>query len=81
MMAELSAFAQPITTRWAELGKRFSVLVSHFDEPNGLHGVVTMRQGVREKVAVERFETVLAAGQSAQFPFRTLQTRRPSGSC
>lgn len=55
----------PVTTHWAKLGERLSALVSHFDEPDGLHVVVTMQQGVREKAAVERFETVLAAGQSA----------------
>jgi hypothetical protein len=57
----------PATTHWAKLGERFSVLVSHFDEPDGLHVVVTMQQGAKEKAAVERFETVLAAGQSAAF--------------
>jgi hypothetical protein len=39
-------------------------LVNYLDEPDGLHVVVTMPPGVREKAAVERFETVLA-GQSA----------------
>jgi hypothetical protein len=56
-----------VTTHWAKLGERFSVLFSHFDEPDGLHVVMAMQQGVREKAAVERFETVLAAGQSATF--------------
>jgi hypothetical protein len=56
-----------VTTHWSNLGERFSVLVSHLDEPDGVHVVVTMQQGVREKAAVERFETVLAAGQSAAF--------------
>ena len=55
----------PVTTHWAKLGERLSALVSHFDEPDGLHVVVTMQPGVRIKMAVERFETVLAAGQSA----------------
>ena len=40
-------------------------MVYYLDEPDGLHVVVTTHQGVREKAAVERFETVLAAGQSA----------------
>ena len=57
----------PVTTHWAKLGERFSVLVSHFDEPDGLDVVVTMQPGVTEKAAVERFETVLAAGQSTIF--------------
>jgi hypothetical protein len=48
-----------------KLDERFSALVYYLDEPDGLHVVVTRRQGVREKAAVERFETVLAAGQSA----------------
>ena len=57
----------PVTTHWTKLGERFSALVSDFDEPDGLHVVVTMQPGVRVKAAVERFETVLAAGQSAAF--------------
>jgi hypothetical protein len=48
-----------------KLGERFSALVYYLDEPDGLHVVVTTHQGVRENAAVERFETVLAAGQSA----------------
>ena len=57
----------PVTTHWTKLGERFSALVSDLDEPDGLHVVVTMQPAVREKAAVERFETVLAAGQSAAF--------------
>jgi len=57
----------PATTHWTKLGQRFSALVNYLDEPDGLHLVVTMQPGVREKAAVERFETVLAAGQSAEF--------------
>lgn len=55
----------PVTTHWMKLGERFSALVSYRDEPDGLHVVVTMQPGVREKAVVERFETVLVAGQSA----------------
>jgi hypothetical protein len=55
----------PVTTHWTKLGERFSALVNYLDEPDGLHVVVTTQRGVREKAAVERFETVLAAGQSA----------------
>jgi len=62
-----------------KLGERFSALVYYRDEPDGLHVVVTTRQGVRKNAAVERFETVLAGGQSAAF--RALPARRPSGSC
>jgi ABC-type glycerol-3-phosphate transport system substrate-binding protein len=67
----------PVTTHWATLGERFSVLVSQFDEPDGLHVVVTMQQGGREKAAVERFETVLAAGQSAAFPIPRAASEAP----
>jgi hypothetical protein len=55
----------PVTTHWTKLGERFSAMVSYRDEPDGLHVVVTAQPGVRVKAAVERFETVLAAGQSA----------------
>jgi hypothetical protein len=55
----------PVTTHWTKLGERSSALVSYRDEPDGLHVVVTTQPGVRVKAAVERFETVLAAGQSA----------------
>jgi phosphosulfolactate phosphohydrolase-like enzyme len=54
-----------VTTHWTKLGERSSALVSYRDEPDGLHVVVTTQPGVRVKAAVERFETVLAAGQSA----------------
>jgi hypothetical protein len=57
----------PVITHWMKLGERSSALVYYLNEPDGLHVVVTTRQGVREKAAVERFETVLAAGQSAAF--------------
>jgi hypothetical protein len=57
-------YPAPVTTKPRE---RFSALVSDRDEPDGLHLVVTMQPGVTEKAAVERFETVLAAGQSAAF--------------
>ena len=40
-------------------------MVSYIDEPDGLHVAVTAQQGMTEKAPVERFETVLAAGQSA----------------
>jgi hypothetical protein len=55
----------PVATHWTKLGERFSGLVNYLDEPDGLHVVVTMQRGMREKAAVERFETVLAARQSA----------------
>jgi hypothetical protein len=59
--------AAPVTTHWMKLGERFSASVNYRNEPDGLHVVVTTQPGVREKAAVERFETVLAAGQSAAF--------------
>ena len=55
----------PVTTHWTQLGQRSSASVSYLDEPDGLHVLVATHQGVREKAAVERFETVLPAGQSA----------------
>jgi hypothetical protein len=58
----------PVTTHWTKLGERLPALVNYFDEPDGLHVVVTMPPGVRVKAAVEQFETVLAAGQSATVP-------------
>ena len=50
-----------------KLGERFSALVYYREESDGLHVVVTTQPGVRLKATVERFETVLAAGQSAAF--------------
>jgi hypothetical protein len=61
------ACSAPVITHWINLGERLSALVYYRDEPDGLHVVVTGHQGVREKAAIERFETVLAAGQAAAF--------------
>jgi hypothetical protein len=55
----------PVTAHLTKLGEHFSALVYYIDEPDGFHVVVTTQQGARDKAAVERFETVLAAGQSA----------------
>jgi hypothetical protein len=55
----------PATAHWAKLGERFSALVYYINEPDGFHVVVTTQQGAREKASIARFETVLAAGQSA----------------
>ena len=60
-----SADIAPVTGHWTKLGGHFSGLVYYIDEPDGFHVVVTTQQGARDKAAVERFETVLAAGQSA----------------
>ena len=54
----------PVTGHWTKLGGHFSALVYYIDEPDGFHVVVTTQQGARGKAAVDRFETVLAAGQS-----------------
>jgi hypothetical protein len=64
----------PVTGHWAKLGAHFSALVYYIDEPDGFHVVVTTQQGARDKAAVERFETVLAAGQSA-----AVSIPRPAG--
>ena len=55
----------PVIGHWTKLGGHFSALTYYLDEPDGFHVVVTTQQGARDKAAVERFETVLAAGQSA----------------
>ena len=55
----------PVTGHWTNLGAYFCALVYYIDEPDGFHVVVTTQRGARDKAAVERFETVLAAGQSA----------------
>jgi hypothetical protein len=55
----------PVTGHWTKLGEHSSALVYYIDEPDGFHVVVTTQHGAREKAAVARFETVLAAGQSA----------------
>jgi ABC-type glycerol-3-phosphate transport system substrate-binding protein len=69
-----AADTAPITGHWTKLGEHFSALTYYLDEPDGLHVVVTTQQGAREKAAVERFETVLAAGQSA-----AVSIPRPAG--
>ena len=55
----------PVTGHWTKLSAHFSALVYYIDEPDGFHVVVTTQQGAKDKAAVERLETVLAAGQSA----------------
>jgi hypothetical protein len=42
-----------------------SALVYYTAAPDGFHVVVTTQQGLTDRAAVARFETVLAAGQSA----------------
>src|SRR4029077_15210161 len=55
----------PVTGHWTKLGEHSSALVYYIDKPDGFHVVVTTQQGAREKPSIARFETVLAAGQSA----------------
>ena len=55
----------PVTGHWTKLGADRSALVYYIDEPDGFHVVVTTQQGRTSRAAVERFETVLAAGQWA----------------
>ena len=64
----------PVTGHWTKLGEHSSALVYYIDEPDGFHVVVTTQQGARDKAAVERFEAVLAAGQSA-----SVTIPRPAG--
>ena len=65
MVTVQAADIAPVTGHWTKLGERSSALVYYIDEPDGFHVVVTTQEGARGKAAVERFETVLAAGQSA----------------
>ncbi len=55
----------PVTGHWTKLGADRSALVYYIDEPDGFHVVVTTQQGLTDRAAVVRFETVLAARQSA----------------
>jgi hypothetical protein len=68
----------PVTGHWTKLGKDFSALVYYIDEPDGFHVVVTTQQGMRDKAAVERFETVLAAGQSAAISIPRVAAEAPA---
>lgn len=54
-----------MTGHWTKLGRGSSALVYYINEPDGFHVVVTTQQGLTDRAAVTRFETVLAAGQSA----------------
>jgi hypothetical protein len=65
-VAAQAADIAPVTGHWAKLGADCSALVYYIDEPDGFHVVVTTQQGRTSRAAVERFETVLAAGQSAE---------------
>jgi hypothetical protein len=54
-----------LTGHTTKLGANSSALVYYTAAPDGFHVVVTTQQGVADQAAVARFETVLAAGQSA----------------
>jgi hypothetical protein len=54
-----------MTGHMTKLGVDCSALVYYIDEPDGFHLVVTTQRGLTDQATVERFETVLAAGQSA----------------
>jgi hypothetical protein len=72
----------PMTGHWTKLGADCSALVDYIPEPDGFHVAVNIRLGPSEKTTVARFETVLAAGQSAAVSIRrgagrVQQRRRP----
>ena len=54
-----------MTGHVAKLNAGSSVLVYYVAAPDGFHVVVTTQRGLTDRAAVERFETALAAGQSA----------------
>jgi hypothetical protein len=54
-----------MTGHAAKLDANSSALVYYTAAPDGFHVVVTTQQGRTDQAAVARFETVLAAGQSA----------------
>ena len=59
--ADIAAMTGHVTT----LDAHSSALVYYTAAPDGFHVVVTTQHGLTDEAAVERFETVLAAGQSA----------------
>ena len=61
--ADIAAFTGHVT----QLGAHCSVLVYYTGAPDGFRVVVSTQQGLTERAAIARFETVLAAGQSAAF--------------
>jgi hypothetical protein len=66
-----------MTGHMTKLGMGCSALVYYVDEPDGFHLVVTTQRGLTDRAAVERFETVLAAGQSAAISTCTSPSRTP----
>src|SRR5260370_39521066 len=63
-----------MTGHAAKLDANSSALVYYTAAPDGFHVVVTTQQGRTDQAAVARFETVLAAGQSA-----AVSLPRPAG--
>ena len=59
--ADIAALTGHVT----KLGADSSALIYYTAAPQGFHVVVTTQQGLTDQAAVARFETVLAAGQSA----------------
>jgi hypothetical protein len=64
-VAAQAADIAAMTGHMTKLGADCSALVYYTAAPDGFHVVVTTQHGVTDEAAVERFETVLAAGQSA----------------
>jgi hypothetical protein len=60
-----SADIAAMTGYAAKLDADSSALVYYTAAPDGFHVVVTTQRGLNDQAAVVRFETVLAAGQSA----------------
>jgi hypothetical protein len=54
-----------MTGHMTKLGADSSALVYYTAAPDGFHLAVTTQHGLTDQAAVERFETVLTAGQSA----------------
>jgi hypothetical protein len=65
MTTARAADIAPMTGHATKLGADCSALVYYTAAPDGFHVVVTTQQGLTDQAAVARFETVLAAGQSA----------------
>jgi hypothetical protein len=64
-VAAQAADIAAMTGHMTKLGADCSALVYYTAAPDGFHVVVTTQQGLTDQAAVARFETVLAAGQSA----------------
>ena len=65
VVAAQAADIAAMTSHVTKFDKGSSALVYYTAAPEGLHVVVTTQQGLTDRAAVARFETVLTAGQSA----------------